>query len=112
MGHIKYAIGKNTGKAIELSKGQWLWLRDKKLTYTSLVPILKEELTKENYAEECTTDTFIEQLAHKILSVDSEFDVISDQAYGPDYVGVLVVASFYTDTDVLGKCLSTQLSPC
>jgi hypothetical protein len=112
MGTLYYAVGKNNRQAMELGKCSFDFLLRRKFDdFETLCMNLKTHFTENFYSEECLESRYIRTVAHKLLSIDNEFEVVYDGASSKAYEGVVIVSSRYSDdTSSLGELLSSRLS--
>lgn len=114
MGTLYYAVGKNNRQAIELGKG-WHWpqcLTGKKFDEGKLYQALIGHYTEEAFVTVEDLDlSYIRGLVSKFLSIDNEFEVVSEHDGGSKYLYVLITDTVYTDDRTyVGHLLSDHLS--
>jgi hypothetical protein len=110
MGTLYYAVGKNNRQAIELGKSCFDFLLDKKWDEPSLVKALAGHFTEGPYASRRQIPDYAKEVAAKLLSIDTEFEVVSEHHYASPYEGVMITQSRFRERTCVGETLSSHLS--
>ena len=110
MGLMHYAIGKTNRQAMEMGKHYFECLEGKKFTdRDELARVLLKHFEEGQYAKECITMESAFETADKLLAIDTEFELVTENDPAANYPHIVIVKSFYVKTSYIGDLLSTHL---
>ncbi len=111
MGTLYYAVGKNNRQAVELGKDSFECLLDTKFDEPTLVKALIRHFEEGFYLPGTCDLDYVKEVARRLLSIDTEFEVVSEHEGSRNYEGIVITQSRYTEgRTFVGDTLSSHLS--